>query len=453
MNDTFRKLRFFGGFQAIVMLLAVSLTMAPAADEKGKPKPEERVAVGKCVSQSGSLVVRKEGSKDWQVVKKGDALYSGDLIVQPAVDAFIDSKNGAVRLGLLADLAEISAHQALESAVVLHNPPAGVDLDFTLDRGLVDVVNRKDKGAAHVRVEFHKERWDLTLAEPGTRVALELYSRWARGVPFQPKPEPTEEPTAQLSILVLKGEADVKHARHQFALRPPPGPALLEWNSVSGEEPPRKVEKLPAWADPNAAKTPGAKKLEAAFERLTKLLTQKPVLVAMKEMLNSADPVDRRVGIIGLAAVDDLAELAEAMNNTKYVDVRGTGIIAFRQWIGRAPGQDYKLYQALLKHDFTKGQAQIVMDLLHSFGNDRLARPETYDALIAYLMHPKPAIRMLAEWHLYRLVPAGRKIKYDPAASEADRKKAQEAWEELIKELISEDKLPGGTPKPKPKKG
>jgi hypothetical protein len=446
MNDTIRKLQLFGGFQAVVMLLALPLTIAPAADDKAKPKPEERVVVGKCVSPSGSLVVRKEGSKDWQVVQKGDALYSGDLIVQPAVDAFIDSKNGAVRLGLLADLAEVSAHQALESAVVLHSPPAGFDLDLTLDRGLVEVVNRKDKGAAHVRVQFHKESWDLTLGEPGTRVALELYSRWARGVPFQKKPQATEEPTAQLSILVLKGEADVKHARHQFALRAPPGPALLEWNSVAGDEPPRKMDKLPSWADPNALRTPGAKKLEAAFERLTKLLTQKPVVAALKDTLNSADPVDRRVGIIGLAAVDDLPDLAEAMNNSRYADVRDTGILAIRQWIGRGPGQDYKLYQALLEHKFTPGQAEIVMQLLHSFGDRDLARPETYDALISYLMHPKPAIRMLAEWHLHRLVPAGREIKYDPAASEADRKKAQDAW----RKLIPEGQLP---PTAKPKKG
>ena len=58
------------------------------------------------------------------------------------------------------------------------------------------------------------------------------------------------------------------------------------------------------------------------------------------------------------------------------------------------------------------------MQLLHSPFD--LDRPETYDALIAYLRHSRLPVRELARWHLYRLVPAGRKIVYDAAASEAD---------------------------------
>jgi len=87
-------------------------------------------------------------------------------------------------------------------------------------------------------------------------------------------------------------------------------------------------------------------------------------------------------------------------------------------------------------------QAETVLQLLHSpFAADQ---PETYEALIAYLGHSQLAVRELARWHLYRLAPAGRDIKYDAAADEAERTKAVEAW----KKFIPRGELP---PREKPK--
>jgi hypothetical protein len=41
-------------------------------------------------------------------------------------------------------------------------------------------------------------------------------------------------------------------------------------------------------------------------------------------------------------------------------------------------------------------------------------------------------VRELAWWHLYRLAPAGRSIRYDPAGPDAERDKAQAEWKKLI---------------------
>jgi hypothetical protein len=87
-------------------------------------------------------------------------------------------------------------------------------------------------------------------------------------------------------------------------------------------------------------------------------------------------------------------------------------------------------------------QAETVMQLLHSpFAAEQ---PETYETLIAYLQHSQAAVRELARWHLYRLAPSGRDIKYDAAAPDAERAKAVEEW----KKLIPRGQLP---PKEKPK--
>ena len=88
-------------------------------------------------------------------------------------------------------------------------------------------------------------------------------------------------------------------------------------------------------------------------------------------------------------------------------------IIVLRHWIGRSAGQDLKLYNELMeKGHFKPAEAELVLQLLHSFGDAALKKPETYEALIDFLDCDRMAVRALAHWHLERLVPAGRKIEF-----------------------------------------
>ena len=66
---------------------------------------------------------------------------------------------------------------------------------------------------------------------------------------------------------------------------------------------------------------------------------------------------------------------------------------------------------------------------------------ETYEALIAYVKHPRPAVRELAHWHLTRLVPEGNRIKYDPAGPTEEQERAFKEW----KKRVPDGKLPGDT--------
>ena len=52
--------------------------------------------------------------------------------------------------------------------------------------------------------------------------------------------------------------------------------------------------------------------------------------------------------------------------------------------------------------------------------------------------HDQLPIRRLAYWHLQRLAPAGRDIKYNPEGTQAEREAAYKQW----KKLITEGKLP-----------
>ena len=139
----------------------------------------------------------------------------------------------------------------------------------------------------------------------------------------------------------------------------------------------------------------------------------------------------REFAIFGLAAIVDLGHVAEALGDPHHVEARETAIYALRNWIGSHPDRDRQLYHLLIDVEGYKApEAETVLQLLHNPFVDE--QPETYETLITYLNHQKIAVRELARWHLYHLAPAGRNIKYDAAAPEAERAKAIKEWKELI---------------------
>src|SRR5262249_38529324 len=153
--------------------------------------------------------------------------------------------------------------------------------------------------------------------------------------------------------------------------------------------------------------------------------------------------VTRSVAVCGLAALDDLPRLTEALAGAKQPLVRETAIEAMRNWIGRGPGQDQLLYNFLIKQrQYSPTHAEIVLNLLHTPFDPRAA--ETYEALIAYWGHDKLRGRELAKWHVGGLAPAGRSIPFDAAAPPEEREKAYKEW----KKLIPDGKLPPPPPKP-----
>jgi hypothetical protein len=389
------------------------------------------------------VLLRREG-REWRAVKKGDELGNGSrLMALPGDRASLDSKNGAVRLGLWGNLPEVSRFPMLESAVVLHANPA-LDLDFTLDRGRVLVTNLKKEGEAKVRVRFHGGAWDVTLAEPDTEVALELYGRWPRGTPFSKEKErpPEEAPTVDVVFLVLKGQAELNAGSRQFGLRAPPGPAYFHWDSAEGQDrAPQTLEKPPSWVN---AKPPDD--IREPLKRQRQRLPDEPVAAVLAAELAEADAGARELAVYGQGATDNLSGLVDCVGNTKHGDVRERAVEALRHWIGRGPQQDLRLYDFLMQdRKYTAAQAETVLQLLHSFSRTDVDRPETYEVLIAYLLHDKLPVRELAKWHLYRLARAGKAIAYDPAGPEAAREEAVKKW----KALIPDGKLP---PEPPPER-
>ena len=412
-------------------LAIVVLAAAPAFGQV-----EPRVVVARSNSPAATFAARPANGNRFRTLPENAELSTGDLIVS-LPGGTLTSRNGAITLSALADYDARSTLPILETAFTLGENKS-FDLDLTLDRGRVDLRNAKTTGSAAVRVRFWDQTWKIVLDSPRTRVAIELSGRWPSGTRFKPAEAQSEAarapaPVASLVLLVLEGSVSVDVGGVTVALKAPPGPAELSWNSLTGARPqPLKRDKLPDWADPEASLSSEGKKAAAAVEKFRRARAADPAK-AIETFLASNDPAEQRIALMTLGSLDDLDRLGKSLVSAKTLDEWDFGITVLRHWLGRCRGQDQRYYEILTtSRGYTTTQAKTIMQLLFGFSADDLTHPETYEVLIDYLVHEKPAIRNLAAWHLVRLVPQGKSITYKPDGTQSDAESTYAAWKKLI---------------------
>ncbi len=416
-----------------MLAILVALFLTPLAAPRpawAEARIQQRPVVARSLTDDASFLRREAPGKEWQIVTKNENLHAGDLLLAWS-DAALASTNGAVQVAVNGDMNGAAPIPVFETAVVL-NSSRGVDLDLTLERGRIEITNTRDKGEATVRIRLRGQSGELVLAEPGTRVVVEMFSRWPKGVPFNKKAEPEASPALAVFLLVTRGEARLETAQRAYSLKAPPGPALVQGDTMAQTEPEAVyLKELPPWA--RGAETPQGKEIKAVAARFRALAVKKGIGGTMDDLLKSDDKADRRFAIFLLAAIDDLPRLSEAVVSSRPPDVWDSAVHAMRRWIGREPGQDMKLYQHLIdRRGFKPVEAETVLQLLHSFSDEDVAEPETYQTLIGLLDNEQLLIRGLANWHLVRLVPGGKNVGFNPSAPKEERAKAVQAWHKLL---------------------
>lgn len=426
----------------IAVPLTALLGLALLATNIGGAEPAAGPVVAHLVSADGTLLERPKANQDWKTVAQKGELRAGELLLG-LPGAVLETGKKSVRLTLLTDMDKNSPYPILESAVLLHDSP-DFDLDFTLDRGRVDVTNIKAKGPARVRIRFHDQKWEATLDQPGTRVALQLYGRWARGAKFSIEPEGKDVPAADLLFLVRKGQVQLNHGSCFHTLSAPPGPALLHWdNSGEAEEAPRRLEALPDWAATEQSRSERAERIKKVVEEFRQAAVKSSPRAATRDFVHSEDPNQRATGVIFMGAMDDLEGIGGVLTGTKHPDTWDRAVVVMRHWLGRRAGQDRLLYKRLVeKRGLKPAQAAGILQLLHSFGDADLAHPELYKMLVRFLDSDQLGIRGLAHWHLVRLVPAGAKFHFNPLDPPEEREKARAQWKKLVEDMISRGELP-----------
>jgi hypothetical protein len=398
------------------------------------------VATANCASQIGTLLVKSDAGQAWHAVKMQDPVFSRDtLMALPGEKARIESSDGALALTLAGSVPAYSTLTLMESALVLH-ANAAFSLDFDLKAGRVILMNLTEKEVARTQFHFKDNTWSLDLEPGGSQVALEFFSRWPRGKPFNREPDAGDAPVAALALWVLKGQAALALGSEHFTLRAPPGPAYFHWDSVNGvDATPRRRDRLPPWAHADAPSTAAAQKTQKALEKQRQALATKPADTLLVEQLTDNDTSIRELAVYGLGAIDAMPRLVNALADPAHEDVRQAAARALQHYMGRGTTEDMALYHLLImEKGYSNAHAEIVMQLLHGFSEAERNRPETYETLIAYLRHSKLAVRQLAKDILYAWVPAAKSIAYDPAGPEADWENAFKAW----KKLVPSGKLP-----------
>ena len=416
---------------ALVLLIFIGF-LGTAAHLQAQSEPADRgTVVAVAISPAASFNRRLPGENRFEVVAQNTKLRTGELLVA-LPGAQLRTVAADVSLRCRADFEGQSPLPVLETAIILHEP-GDANLNLSLQRGRIDLINQKSSGAATVKIRFRDRQWKVVLDRPGSRVAVETIARWAPGTPlYRTDPPKDHAPITAVVLLVLAGTVDISDGRITLALSAPPGPAMVSWTST--DDTPltaQKLDAIPDWARETILPTGPAQSAAAAVEKFRQLRAERPEQ-AVAQFVQSEVPAERRVGLIAAGAFDDLDRVAESVQAAADLPTWDLAVSVLRHWLGRGVGQDQALYQYLRDRRFTAAEAESVVYLLHGFTPQDQQQPETYDVLIEYLRHERPLIRNLAAWHLVRLAPAGKSIPFRPNATPEQMQRVYDEWRKLI---------------------
>jgi hypothetical protein len=443
----------------------------PFVTPKPIPPSKERKELARYVLPTGpapapNVLASRAPNGTYQRVKPSGRVSSTDLLLSlPGYRSAIYSDSGVETI-LWGHLPEFSDTKQIfplfDSAVSLHVPDKGIDLDLTLDRGAILLVNRKDKDAAVVRLRFQDEVWDLSLAEPGTEIAVSLWSRFI--TPY----DSGEAPHREVNLFVRRGKAAARVRFEEYAdLDSLPVPKVLSWDNKFGRvqgpipaQDPALQDLLAVWGDlrmpANPEKVPASDNARGARRVLndlsTRLADMKPMEVALLELFQAdskAEDALRFSAVHALGSIDDASALVDILGDGKLNPYcRFAAIDALRQFIGRHEDQERKLYDpktqsgVLIDKKFRTADARQILELLHTPSEEQRGSPDFWMALAQLLTNDKHAIRELALWHLVRLLPEGRKIGYNPTAPPDVLQATAQQWKELVESKSMPPKKP-----------
>jgi hypothetical protein len=404
-------------------------------DQPPDRKPSaERKDAGQVISKDTVLLAR---DADWtKIAPEAQVRTATPLMALPGSHVELKLDTG-VRLTLWGGLPETTGWKTLDAQATLHAPPAGYDLDVTIDHGRAYIGTTKKPGPAKVRVRFASEMWDLTLADDQTEVMIDV-SRLFAGEPFR-RDGKGGLPRTEVTLAVLQGEVHVKAEDKDFGLKAPPGPAELHWDDKGqGAGKPIELDAVPAsWAKVPAKLTRERQtEIEAAQKKLVQRIGEKgkSVDLALAEIAQDASRAARALAVLGQGAVGRMPSLLDALEEPQFPDARAAAAAALAQFAARQPGNDQQVYELLLaRRGYADRQAEQALWLLHGFDEAQLNNPATYERLIDALRSEQAAVRELAAWRLRLIDPEGAaQARFSATDPEPAREKAVGEWQRRI---------------------
>jgi hypothetical protein len=428
------------------------------------PPSQERREVARYHAVPSILVSRRADApaESWQRLKDTARVSTQDLLVSlPGYKSDL-RLDGGVNLTLWGSTYEFMSPY-LESAVVLHVPAQGLDADITLDHGAVLLATPADKQTAQVRVRFQGEVWDVTFEEPETEVGVALLGRHI--LPYGSG----EPPRADGFLMLRKGRASVRLSPwieyHNLEPRKEGRrsvPVVIFWDNVGkgAQRPvpypsdPRYQAQLGVFDDPlrsdlveedvrqrvretRAALDGMDRRLAAGAGKIEDMLVE---MLRPEELSPTGGLLKGLLAVRALGALDAVKDLFNVLDDPERpAALRVEVIPTLRHWIGRAAGNEDRLYDPKARSGvlteggkMTPSEAAIVVELLHTPGAEQLDSPAYWAYLIDNLRHERLAIRELAFFHLRRWVPQWEKVRYNPVSEPEARLAGFAQWKRLI---------------------
>ena len=444
-------------------------TPADKEEPRGRNAPP-RSTVREIASYRGALgematVLVRAGIEGWSWLPTNSVVRSMESVsALPGFSAVLRSNSG-VQLTLRGHLPAFSYPSSplmnllLESTVTLHDPPAGYDLDATLQRGRLYLRNAKESGPCKIRLRLDKEIWDVRLAMPGDEVGIDLMRLYTPEMDHRSEP-----PRTTVVFFVLTGEAQIDTDEfHSHRLEAEAGQTkLLVWESHRKLFDPQRTAMLKEFGKlpPAPEELEGPQKTElrdtlTALKNLQTLITSKPadkLSVALKEALDK-DPVALRLAaIFALAAIDEPGRLLDVLADEQrsHAPDRVAAIFALRHWLAGQQDRYKLLYDAekatglLLERGYKESEAKTLAELLFDLSPEYWNKPETFYSLARCLEHRRIAIAELGYWHLTRLALGTKLPEGFNAALPADDRR--EKYAKRITEMIDKRLLPPAPP-------
>ncbi|HJZ55681.1 MAG TPA: hypothetical protein VKE74_12005 [Gemmataceae bacterium] len=433
--------------------------------DKVPPPRDDRVPIGKVETPNVLVFTRPMDGPRWVRVDAAQPVNSqNELICLPGYKADVRLESG-VGLHLWGNVPEQLGSTAagvrvpLEARVRIHQPPQGFDADLTLLTGRVYLSTKNPEGAK-VLVRFAGEVWNIRLKDEKTDVMVEVLTAFVPGSPyFREGGEPAR---VSARIAVSKGAADLDAPKRFKKLAEVAGPAVLTWNSVTGQvDGPKPYDR----ADPNFVRfldtyiPPEWAKMvnQSLADFVGRLVDPNGLHLMLAEQLGQPPSTDRvrqlecRLAVYAQAAIattpeieDGIALLVDVLNEQIRGYARAVAPTALSAWLARDPANTARLFTVMVeKKRVPADEADLILQLLRGYVPVRRSTPKDYekvDQLVKHLSSRSIAVRELALWNLLTFVDpsaATHGLATDVAldAPEYGYDKFVNAWKQRIEDL------------------
>ncbi len=392
--------------------------------------PNEEIKDSASLISADCILAQRAGQENatWKTIRPNGRINSGVPIV------CFPGYGGDLKLDGGLEVSMLS-YAFIETIMTINVPPAKFNADLTLDHGRLVITNSQKDAPASVRLRFHSEVWDLTIA-PQSQAFVDGLSVYDLGDRFSKQPG-VESPLVKLFVSVPRGNATVGiRDNAPYELAAPPGLAIIGWDSRHRLAPPLKLPgPLPEWTadqEIRSAMKDGYKSVLASF--LSRVAQpEASIELALKELAESSKGEAQAFAAYALAALDVIWPDVDALDDLLKPDMRTSAFLALRNWIARRSENSLALHQVLeQRKSYSENQADAVLQMLHSFSQADAVNPETYNQLFRWLNSEKLSIREMAFWHLEGLDPDGVKIAaYNPVVQEG-REAAISRWRKRL---------------------